>query len=86
MTSHFALSTGKEIGDALWKHREHHIHIMRTVCVMCKIVLRLNDLHEGYVYLHKHTLIQREKGCPSRAESAPGTSMTCSGRHEAIWA
>ena len=37
------------------KHREHQIHIMRTVCVMYKVVLRLNDLRSGYVFPHKYT-------------------------------
>ena len=86
MTSHFALSTGNEMGGALWKHRDHQIHIMQNECSMCKVILRLHDLRWGYACLHTHTLIQRENGCPSREEGDSGTSMTCSGCHEAMWA
>ena len=59
---------------------------MRIVCVMYKVVLRLNDLRSGYAYPHKYTFIQREKGCPNEGGSTPEASMTCSGCHAAIWA
>ena len=62
--------TGNGVGGALLKHRDHPIHTVWTVRVM--IVLRLNDLRCGYVCLHTHTLIQREKGCQNEGGSTPG--------------
>ena len=84
--SHFVLSTGNEMGGALWRHSDHQIHMLKNECSMCEVIPRLNDLRCGYVCLHTHTLIQRENGCSNGEGSAPEASMTCSGCHDAIWA